>query len=285
MAAASSAAVARRPARAVRVILGHICPVRVRVELPLGHDRSWTGGQIWPSALTLADWLARCTPVALMHSRVLELGCGAAPLPSAVAALCGAAEVTATDGDESAVLAADSNLERSCASAVAAGRLRARRLEWGEALSTEPRGSYEVVLFADGVYTEDAAKALAACIDHCLCPEPSAGIVYGAIGNTRVGAADFCREMQRRGFVATALELGPSADALATAVEAFEGCTREEALQTGPCRMASWRRRDAFSAECRDDGEALARHFDRCVAVAEMDVESRLREAGYEPSE
>ena len=63
--ASAQAAHSTRAVRAVRVIVGHVCPVLLRLELDAeGGDGSpregdETGAKIWPSSLVLSDWLAR----------------------------------------------------------------------------------------------------------------------------------------------------------------------------------------------------------------------------------
>lgn len=108
---------------------------------------------------------------------------------------------------------------------------------------------------------------MAECIDHTLrsCSEAR---VYGAAAHTRVGASDFCREMRLRGFVAEEIEVGCSAAAEQDAIRGIEGCdSREDALQLGPCIVASWRRGPAEEGS-RDDGRRLELFFDQALGEA-----------------
>eukprot|EP00933_Yihiella_yeosuensis_P079618 TRINITY_DN9276_c2_g1_i1.p1 TRINITY_DN9276_c2_g1~~TRINITY_DN9276_c2_g1_i1.p1 ORF type:complete len:309 (-),score=75.68 TRINITY_DN9276_c2_g1_i1:104-1030(-) len=275
----------RKPERAVQVILGHISPIRLCIELPLKYDRSWTGAQIWPSGLSLADWLARREDNDLVGKQILELGCGSAPLASAVAALRGARQVVATDGDETAVQMAYENLKQ-CAliSEDAWHRLDVKKLLWDQASESMTRGAFEIVIFADGVYTEEAATALAYCIDYCLASTDEAA-VYGVVPETRVGASQFIKEMTRRGFVACELDLKESASAVTTSVEGFVGCTRDEALQKGPCRLVTWRRSLMTLPGGVDDAARVQRFFDERLAVAEFEADQRIRASGFVPGE
>lgn len=273
-----------RPQRVVRIILGHVSPVRLRVELPEEYDRSWTGAKIWASGLALADWLARQPlPGVVNGARVLELGCGSAPLPAAVALIRGAAKVVATDGNETAVQVAAANLMqcRQLAPDVD-NRLKVEQLDWDSAKASTSPGAFDVIIFADGVYTEAAAIALAACIDHCLSRGPGA-CVYGVVPNTREGASDFLRQMRRHEFVAVEIDLGPSAHATSRTIEAFENCDRESAIQEGPCVLIHWRRGPLSGVV--DETQRLQNHFDEAVTLAEMAVDARLQESGYEPTE
>mmetsp|Transcript_5810 Transcript_5810/g.11140 ORF Transcript_5810/g.11140 Transcript_5810/m.11140 type:complete len:290 (+) Transcript_5810:66-935(+) len=274
-----------RPQRAIQVLLGHLAPapVEFRVQLPDGAEQSWTGGKVWPSGLALADWLAHQLPSSFMvGAKVLELGCGVAPLASAIAALRGAASVEATDGSWRAVQIASRNLYESVRSASASlpSRCHVSSLQWESVHNLRRGGAYNLILFADCVYTEKAAAVLASCIDHCLATAADSRGVYGIIPDVRVGASDFCREMQRRDFIAERLDLGPSANADNVAVVGFENCTKEDALQEGSCTLIRWRRRTQALAVV-DDGCHLIQHFDRALADAELVVQDRLRLAGY----
>lgn len=240
------------------------------MELPEDEEShsSWTGKQIWRSSVLLADWLAS-HPSLLCGREVLELGCGAAPLPSALAALCGAAEVVATDGDQTAVMMAARNLQQCD------GAWGTRRLDWAKPASAL-KGRFSVILFADAVYTEPAARALAHCISHCLSSDARSE-VYGALGERRVGASLFFSQMRVQGFVAEQIALPCSVDC----VTQLEGCTRQEALrEQGQVVLVRWRR--AARVERADDGPRLAAMFDSALADAERQVEQNIFNAtGY----
>jgi predicted nicotinamide N-methyase len=216
--------------RVVCVVLG-ILPLRLRIALPTEDDTmltSWTGAQVWPCSLCLADWLAR-SELDLRGKRVLELACGAAPLPSAVIALLhDVAEVVASDVDRTALRFAEMNLRQWGSGQ----RLRVQRLEFSESLRTVERGRYDMILFADPITSVDGAAALAACIEHCLADGAGAA-VFGVIPDVRVGAQELCTAMQRHGLAADELDLGQCATSYITAVEAL----RAAALKT-PSRPA-----------------------------------------------
>ena len=135
-----------------------------------------------------------------------------------------------------------------------------------------------MILFADPITSVDGAAALAACIEHCLADGAGAA-VFGVIPDVRVGAQELCTAMQRHGLAADELDLGQCATSYITAVEAVEGCSLEDAVKTGSCRLARWVRRSPSSPH--DEGSRLACHFRDAMGMAEAAVDRRMRASGY----
>ncbi|KAG8465240.1 hypothetical protein KFE25_012603 [Diacronema lutheri] len=140
-----------------------------------------TGGLCWDGAVVLADFLTHPPAVIAAHSPVLaralgcggwswegrtvvEVGCGAAPLPSFAAALCGARSVLATDGSAFCTQIAAGNAEHFARDhpvglgGVIVCAVRVCELLWGhgdEARVLAQHGmppAVDVVLCADGLY-------------------------------------------------------------------------------------------------------------------------------------
>lgn len=129
-----------------------------------GADRRWFEdwcpmfGTLWPSALHLAEVLAR---EPLRGRSVLELGCGLA-LPSIVAA-AGGARVVATDRhpDTAAFLA-----ENEARNGV---RVRYERFDWAGEVPADV-GPFDRVVASDVLYTIEMPEVLAAAFDRFLGP-------------------------------------------------------------------------------------------------------------------
>jgi predicted nicotinamide N-methyase len=121
---------------------------------------------LWPSAVALADVVARRPPAGL---RVLELGCGIA-LPGIVAARGGAADVLLADWSPDAIAFATDNAAR------AGVRVRTVVASWEapEPLSVE--GGWDLVLASDVLYEERNVLPLLEALDALLGPAGEAWI-------------------------------------------------------------------------------------------------------------
>lgn len=155
-----------------------------------GFELHTTGGICWDGAVVLADFLTHHPAVIAAHSpllarsgawswkglHVVEIGCGAAPLPSFAAALCGAKAVLATDGSEFCLDVARQNATEF-ARAHTANRdggsmapVDVCELRWGEGAEAAMLSVHgfparaDVVLCADGLYVLGNAGAWSALI-------------------------------------------------------------------------------------------------------------------------
>lgn len=150
------------------------------VELQVAQDpRLAHGGLLWPSGVALAEYV----PGVGLHSgsRVLELGCGAAALPSLVAAALGA-QVLATDFEAVLPLAAGACARNAAVVGSAlywsghktGAEVRFATYSWSES-DPPPDGPYDLVLGADLLYHEAVHAALAAAIASALGGEEARG--------------------------------------------------------------------------------------------------------------
>lgn len=247
----------------------------VNVSMRLGaagfSSQRWTGAKLWASGLVLAEWLARCPREFFVGKSFLELGCGAAALPTQVAARRGAI-CYATDGEAAGAEAAARAL---------AGLAETARLEWSDSLGL-PSREFDVVLFADGVYTEVAAVHLAECLDRLRATD-----IYGVTPLHRVGAARLCEEMRARGFSAEEVALSSSISEIIDSRGCFEsigpGARVADVCEAGlavDCVLVRWTRVQCSHVP-RDDGLRLGRRFAVAMAAAERHVEEKLAEAGF----
>jgi methyltransferase-like protein 6 len=179
------------------------------------HTERATGSMLWEGARALAEHLA-CNPALVAGLRVIELGAGAAALPSLAAASCGAAVALATDGHPGVLCMLAANLE---ANGLTAG-VPCRRLRWGHAGDTAAAlgGSagahgapYDVVLGADVVYDAAALPALFGAARSLLrCGKGAAA-----------GALLLCHVADRGGVSEAALERAAAGAGLLLAEEAL----------------------------------------------------------------
>jgi predicted nicotinamide N-methyase len=116
--------------------------------------------ELWPSSLALAEALHERPPRGL---RVLELGCGLG-VPSVVAALEGAAEVTASDWSPDAVAAAARNAARNGAA------VRGLVASWFEPEPLLARAPWDLVIAADVLYEARNVEPLVALVPRLLAP-------------------------------------------------------------------------------------------------------------------
>ena len=115
---------------------------------------------LWPSAVALADVVARRPPAG---KRVIELGCGIA-LPGIVAARGGAADVLLTDWSPDAIAFAAENAERNGV------RVRTAVQSWAEPAPLVIEGGWDVVLASDVLYEERNVLPLLAALDELVGP-------------------------------------------------------------------------------------------------------------------
>jgi predicted nicotinamide N-methyase len=106
------------------------------------------GASVYDAAFVLGDYLHR-KPVPLLGRRVVELGCGPG-LGAVAAALLGAAEVVATDGDAELLSLATENLDLNVTAVESRNRCSCAQLLWGDkAAASALKPPFDVVLAAD----------------------------------------------------------------------------------------------------------------------------------------
>lgn len=162
-----------------------------------------TGARLWTGGILLAEWLLHATKdgLRLKGKQVLELGAGAAALPSIVAARYGGAKnVLATDGLEEVVEQMRQNVAQN------APLVQCSLLPWLTAGRRRypKKEQFDIVLFADGIYTERGALLLADAVTALLRPK---GLLIGALPDLRAGIASFEEDLQMRGMVAAQVTL------------------------------------------------------------------------------
>jgi predicted nicotinamide N-methyase len=186
--------------------------VRVRVLLPRSADELvdqtvfhagerlpyWTN--LWPAGKALARHLIDHPPPS-RDLRIIELGCGAAALPSLALAMHGF-DVLATDHDDDALVFAGINARRMAAGRKSPSTIRFRTalLDWRA--PPADLGVFDLVIAADVMYERQNAIALAELVPRMLAIE---GAVVGE-GPGRMLLADerylpeFLERMRQRGF-------------------------------------------------------------------------------------
>ncbi len=179
------------------------------------HTERATGSMLWEGARVLAEHLA-CNAALVAGRRVIELGAGAAALPSLAAASCGAAVALATDGHPGVLCMLAANLEANGLTAC----VPCRRLRWGHAGDTAAAlgggagahgAPYDVVLGADVVYDAAALPALFGAARSLLrCGKGAAA-----------GALLLCHVADRGGVSEAALERAAAGAGLLLAEEAL----------------------------------------------------------------
>lgn len=187
------------------------------------HTERATGSMLWEGSRCLAEHIA-AHPELVAGKRVVELGAGAAALPSFAAVGAGAASVTATDGHPGVLRMLAANLARNGEIALPALRLR-----WGHAGDVAVvRGSApcDVLLAADVVYDAVALPQLFTTARQLLRggPKPSGFLLLCHVGD-RGGCSHAAleRAAAQAGIVLHEEPLAPPA---------------MEALETGPpCRL------------------------------------------------
>lgn len=164
-------------------------------EAPSGCFGDATGYSPWWGGLLLAAWIAQAPSDLFRNRKVIELGCGAAAMPSVVASMRGAATVRATDRLASNVSAASSAFACNKTSSTCCS---AQRFAWEDGIDQKEVGSWDMVLFADVLYIEGMAAILARAVASLLL---AGGEVLAAVAMHRPGASEIFSEMQCRGFV------------------------------------------------------------------------------------
>eukprot|EP00929_Paragymnodinium_shiwhaense_P099941 TRINITY_DN61885_c0_g1_i1.p1 TRINITY_DN61885_c0_g1~~TRINITY_DN61885_c0_g1_i1.p1 ORF type:complete len:336 (+),score=40.01 TRINITY_DN61885_c0_g1_i1:162-1169(+) len=189
------------------------CPgVTLSVELPYGPGLG-TGGKLWSGGILLAEWLARGSEgLDVSGKDVLELGAGCAALPCLVLA---SQEFQCYSGQKANSLVASDALagavgccsKNACHNSQAAGLpIECRRFDWVEARHNQYRHDeqFDVILFADCIYTERGAWLLADAIMALLRP---GGTVIGCFPHLRVGISSFEEDMEIRGYTVMPADL------------------------------------------------------------------------------
>jgi predicted nicotinamide N-methyase len=115
---------------------------------------------LWPSAVALADVVARRPPTG---RRVLELGCGIG-LPGIVAARGGAADVLLADWSVDAIAFAADNAERSGV------QVRTVVASWEAPDQLSVEGGWDLVLASDVLYEERNVLPLLVALDALVGP-------------------------------------------------------------------------------------------------------------------
>ena len=185
------------------------------------HTERATGAMLWEGSRALSEHLA-ARPHLVASRRVVELGAGAAALPSMAAAAAGAAAVTATDGHPGVLRMLSANLARNGA----ADAVPARRLRWGHAgdcAAVRGGAPYDVALAADVVYNAAELPSLFATTRQLLRGAPGAALLL-------------CHVSDRGGVSHAALERA----AAAAGITLREEPLAPEALaaaQGAPCRL------------------------------------------------
>lgn len=165
------------------------------LDFRLTASKCGTGGRLWSSAHQLASFVFAHRQI-LAGKHVLELGCGLG-LPSLVASHF-AAKVVASDSDHTVV----KNIGRVALQigGAAADTLSARELNFSTASGMSAAGlrCWDVVLFADCVYSHEMGAALPHAISALLKPD---GMALAALPPSgRVGLDDFWAEIPRAGL-------------------------------------------------------------------------------------
>lgn len=251
-----------------------------------------TGARPWLAGVALAAFLASDVDEGWLRGRsVIELGCGAAPLPSAVSALRGAAPCVATDGSSSHLDGAMACLRRNGLLRVGAGGVECRPLRWGEvpAMTEGCPPQWDIVLFADCVYTDAAASQLAEAIVQLLRRGDEAR-VFAAMGLFRVGVAELFPILWGRGLHCKEIQLSRGArEATALACEALRGVHEADLVGglsatslAASVRLVEWRWPRASDEAPGDEHRRLREEFQMALYTKEMSLQSA---SGWMPEE
>eukprot|EP00966_Prymnesium_polylepis_P140136 3237082-Prymnesium_polylepis.1 len=127
----------------------------------------WSSGcRLWDSAVALGRFV-QANPALVRGRRVIELGCGVAPIPGLCAARV-ATSVRLTDGESNLLPSVGHNLARAQAGSPGlAASVEVAQLNWGaapERLAAD-HGRHDVLLGSDLIYSSGASKPLAAAAD------------------------------------------------------------------------------------------------------------------------
>lgn len=143
------------------------------------HTQSHTGLLLWAAGEPLAQIILRC-PRTFQWATVLEIGSGAAALPS-IAATRAARSVVATDGSVDTLELMSSNLTAN-SSLFFAERLCLRRLTWGDPfhiaeLQEEFPKGFDIIIGADVVYAAQHLALLFGTVATLLKDAPEACVL------------------------------------------------------------------------------------------------------------
>ena len=197
------------------------------------HTERATGAMLWEGSRALAEHLA-ARPHLVASRRVVELGAGAAALPSLAAASAAAAGVTATDGHPGVLRMLAANLARNGA----ADAVPARRLRWGHAgdcAAVRAGAPYDVALAADVVYDATALPQLFATARQLLrgAPAPQlllchvsdrGGVSHAALERAAAAAGIVLREAPLAPQALAAAQGAPCRLVVGTFMEAGRAC-------------------------------------------------------------
>jgi predicted nicotinamide N-methyase len=225
-----------------------------------GFGRDSTGARPWWGGLILASWIAHQPLHHFQGKNIIELGCGSFAFPSAAASICGAATALATDGCESCINGARSLLMCNGSSLRS---FSTRHLSWEDATAKPDDPTWDIVLFADVLYKEDAAPILAGMIASLLRP---GGVVLGAVGLHRTGSSKIFSEMRSRNFVAQ--EMPILEPMLSTAFQAsacldrasrfdIVGSSESTSFANNENKIIQWVMSSGAGDLCRDMSESL----------------------------
>eukprot|EP00850_Spirogloea_muscicola_P005257 SM000023S07713 [mRNA] locus=s23:902842:907230:- [translate_table: standard] len=224
------------------------------------HVQDSTGLLIWDSSKALAELLA-ARPQLCTDKAVLELGCGAAALPSLVAAAEGARVIVATDGDPSILVLLEENIRAS----KMRQKVQIEQLQWGDAedvLQTKELNGgepFDLVLGSDVVYIKEAMPLMFETA-RALLPQPQDN-------RNAVSESEILEAARAYGF--QLLKEDPSStlhvdgDGAADSVTSLSSLL--ETWQCGPLRILPFMRR----TQTADHGNIL---LDCCTGVATVNA-------------
>ncbi|KAL1524214.1 hypothetical protein AB1Y20_019122 [Prymnesium parvum] len=160
----------------------------------------WCSGcRLWDSAVALGRHILE-HPELVRSRRVIELGCGVAPIPGLCAAASAAASVWLTDGEANLLPSVRHNLARGRETfAEFAAHVQVGLLQWGvdPALLTSEYGQHDVLLGSDLIYSSGASEPLAAAANALVQEGGSLMLVYPS---GRHGVSQFASALVSSGW-------------------------------------------------------------------------------------
>lgn len=214
------------------------------------------GCTTWPSAELLAQLLARRLPLRPPPApRIIELGCGAGPLPGLVAAGLGAS-VLLTDLPDIVPLAQDS-VELSGLTAAAV-----RPLAWG-AQAAALGETFDVILAADVLYDPSLHTALAETLEIVAAPGALALVAVQGRSDSGDGRAFafFSDVLPQHGWDSRRLELSDVFQAMSSSQGYRETFSVWACWRAGDGQPSGWYGDDAAHGRRQTD-EGAARDSD-----------------------
>eukprot|EP00747_Dinoflagellata_sp_TGD_P004806 gnl/TRDRNA2_/TRDRNA2_112081_c0_seq1.p1 gnl/TRDRNA2_/TRDRNA2_112081_c0~~gnl/TRDRNA2_/TRDRNA2_112081_c0_seq1.p1 ORF type:complete len:278 (+),score=18.24 gnl/TRDRNA2_/TRDRNA2_112081_c0_seq1:47-835(+) len=161
-----------------------------------------SGSQPWRASVALAAWICRHPDYFTGHD-VLELGSGAAGLPSQCVALCDAYPYRIRVSDF--VSEVIESLHVNLALNELENRIEVCCISWQDAASGACKiEKPSLILFADCIYSNETAALLCCAICNLLCP---GGTVIGVLPAARGGVDVFEGAMAANGFLSEQLSL------------------------------------------------------------------------------